>query len=214
MKLMVLGASGGVGSNLVKQAQARGHQVTAQTREAGRLKEAAGVDVVVGAPDDASFLERHVAGHDAVILAIGVSHSGPTTLFSGTTRAVIAAMETSGVRRLVAITGVGAGQTRGHGGWLYNRLVFPLFTRNRYADKDRQEAAIEQSNLDWTIVRPAPFTYRPGRGPRQVVTDVPHELQLRSITRAEVAAFILDCVERNEFIRQKPFIGHGRQAPR
>lgn len=208
MRLLVLGASGGVGSKLVQQAVARGHHVTAQTRDPARLHEEAGVSVIVGSPTDEAFLKQHVAGHDAVILAIGVDSSGKTTLFSESTRAVIGAMQAAGVKRLLAITGIGAGETRGHGGWLYNRVVFPLFTRNRYADKDRQEAMIEQTDLDWTIVRPAPFTARAGRGRWHVVTDIPSGLQLRSITREEVAAFILDCVEGDRFIRQKPFIGH------
>ncbi len=61
-----------------------------------------------------------------------------------------------GIARLIAITGIGAGETRGHDGWFYNRIVYPLFIRNRYVDKDRQGAIIERSGLDWTIVRPAP----------------------------------------------------------
>lgn len=208
MRLLVLGASGGVGSELVRQAVARGHQVTAQTRDPARLAERPGVGVIVGLPTDAAFLGQHVAGHDAVILATGTNSTGRTTLFSDSARAAIAAMRAAGVRRLVAITGVGAGETRGHGGWLYDRVIFPLFTRHRYADKDRQEALIAQTDLDWTIVRPAPFTTRTPGGRLTVVTDIPPELRLRAITRAEVAAFILDCVEEGGFIRQRPFIGH------
>jgi putative NADH-flavin reductase len=208
MRLLVLGASGGVGSKLVQRAVAHGHHVTAQTRDPARLDEKAGVSVIVGSPTDEAFLKRHVAGHDAVVLATGIDGTGKTTLFSQSAGAVIAAMRAAGVRRLVAITGIGAGETRGHGGWLYNRVIFPLFTRNRYADKDRQEAMIERTDLDWTIVRPAPFAARAGGGRWTVVTDIPPGLQLRSITRAEVAGFILDCVEDGGFIRQKPFIGH------
>lgn len=208
MRLFILGASGGVGSSLVAQAAARGHNVTAQTRTAAKIRETTTVHAVVGAPDDEAFLRYHLAGHDAAILCIGIGGIGPTTLFSDTTRALIAAMGEAGVRRLVAVTGVGAGDTRGHGGWLYNNVIFPLFTRNRYADKDRQEAIIQQSDLDWTIVRPAPFAGKVGAGPLQVVTDIPPGLQLRSILRSEVAAFILDSLERGTFIREKPFIGH------
>ena len=143
-----------------------------------------------------------------MVLCIGIGGIGRTTLFSDTARAVVAAMRAAGVRRLVAVTGVGAGETRGHGGWFYNRVTYPLFTRNRYADKDRQEAIIERTDLDWTLVRPAPFTARASAGPLQVFTEIPAGLQLRSITRAEVAAFIIGCVEQGRFIRQKPFIGH------
>ncbi|WP_319797922.1 NAD(P)-dependent oxidoreductase [Nitrobacter sp.] len=208
MRLLVLGASGGVGTILLEQGVARGHHITAQTRNPAKLVETAGISVIAGSPTDEAFLKQHVAGQDAVILAIGIDSTGKTTLFSESTRAVIAAMQAARVKRLVAITGIGAGETKGHGGWLYNRVIFPLFTRNRYADKDQQEALIERSGLDWTIVRPAPFTAQAGRGPWHVVTNIPEWLQLRSITRAEVARFILDCIEGGSYVRQKPFIGH------
>lgn len=208
MRFLVLGASGGVGSELVQQAIARGHHVTAQTRDPARLKDRDGVGVIVGLPTDAAFLRQHVGGHDAVILATGIDSTGRTTLFSDSARATVAAMRATGVKRLVAITGIGAGETRGHGGWLYDHVIFPLFTHHRYADKDRQEALIAQTDLDWTIIRPAPFTARAASGRLTVVTDIPPGLRLRAITRAEVAAFILDCVEGGSFIRQKPFIGH------
>ena len=208
MKLLVLGASGSVGRILLEQGAARGHRITAQTRNPAKLIATAGIGVIAGSPTDEAFLTQHVAGHDAVILAIGIDSIGKTTLFSESARAVIAAMQAARVKRLIAITGIGAGETKGHGGWLYDRVIFPLFTRNRYADKDRQEAMIERSGLDWTIVRPAPFTAHPGSGPLQVVTDIPERLQLRSIARAEVARFILDCIEGGSYPQQKPFIGH------
>lgn len=208
MRLFVLGASGGVGSIVLKEAVRRGHSVTAQTRSADKVAKTVAVNVVVGSPTDQSFLGRHMDRHDAVLLCVGIDSIGKTTLFSDTAIAVVTAMRAFGVRRLVAITGIGAGETRGHGGWFYNWIVFPLFTRNRYADKDRQEAIIEAADLDWSIVRPAPFSERTEAEPLQIVTEIPDELQLRSITRAEVADFILDCVEKGSFIRQKPFIGH------
>lgn len=208
MRLFVLGASGSVGSVLVKQATARGHGVTAQTRKTGTVDDTGTVRVVVGSPDDAAFLTRNLAGHDAVVVCIGVDSLLRTTLFSDTANAVIDAMKATGLRRLVAITGVGAGETRGHGGWFYNLVLYPLFTRNRYADKNRQESIIEHGMLDWTIVRPAPFAARVSSSPLQIHTDIPAKLQLRSITREEVAKFILACLEHHRFIRAKPFIGH------
>lgn len=208
MRLFALGASGGVGSKLLAEAAARGHQITAQTRTVGKITETPSVKVVVGSPTDEAFLRRNLHEHDAAILCIGVDSIGRTTLFSDATRALVAAMQAAKVKRLVAITGIGSGETRGHGGWFYNRVIFPLFTRNRYADKDRQEALIERSGLDWTIIRPAPFTVHAGNQPLQIVTDIPPGLQLRSISRAEVAAFILDILENGQFSHQKPFIGH------
>jgi len=208
MRLFILGASGGVGSSLLQQAIAHGHEVTGQTRDARRLSAQSAVRVAVGAPTDQAFLRQNLAGMDAVILCIGVDAIGRTTLFSDTSEAVVAAMRATGVKRLVAITGIGAGDTKGHGGWLYNYVIYPLFTRHRYADKDRQEAIIAQTELDRTIVRPAPFTAQASAGPLRIYTNIPTGLQLSSITRAEVATFILECLEGNQYVRQKPFIGH------
>lgn len=208
MRLFILGASGGVGSLLVKAALESGHQITAQTRRAEKLPMRDGVTVAVGDPTNQNYLQRYLQGQDAAAYCLGVDRSGRTTLFSDSTRTLVEALNASGVRRLVAVTGVGAGETRGHGGWLYNRMIFPLFTRNRYADKDRQEAIIRASDLDWTIVRPAPFSSRAGPGPLQVHTVVTPALQLRSVTREEVARFVLQVLENGTYLRQAPFIGH------
>jgi putative NADH-flavin reductase len=207
MELLILGASGGVGRLAVDEALARGWRVRAQTRSAGRVAAREGVTVCEGAPTDAAALARMVAGCDAALFALGVDTTRPTTLFSDATRALVGAMRGAGVRRLVAITGVGAGETRGHGGWLYDRVIFPLFTRNRYADKERQEALIRDSGLDWTIVRPAAFAARAGDAPFEAHAAVTPDLVLRSVTREEVARFALDALEDAGWIGRAAFIG-------
>jgi len=121
MRLLVPGASGGVGRLLVEQALARGHVVTAQTRRAAKLAELAGrVRILEADPLDAAAIGRAVEGQEAALYALGTDRFGPTTFFSDSTRILLEAMARSGVRRLVAITGVGAGETRGHGGFWYD----------------------------------------------------------------------------------------------
>lgn len=207
MQFFVIGASGRVGRLLLQEGRRRGHGFTAQTRASGKIVETDGVRVVYGAPTDQSFLERSLPGHDAVIFLLGIDHRRKTTLFSDATAALIGAMKSAGVRRLIAVTGVGAGETRGHGGWLYNRIIFPLFARNRYRDKERQEALIEASELEWTIVRPAPFSNKPASAPPQVFETVPSGLQLTQVRPSEVAAFILDELEQRRHVGRKLFIG-------
>lgn len=209
MRIAVLGAAGGVGREVLRQAIARGWDVTGQTRQADRLADFAGqIRIVAGAPTDAAVLRDLVRGQDAVVFALGIDRLGATTLFSESTRALIAAMQAEGVGRLVAVTGVGAGETRGHGGFFYDRILFPLFTRHRYADKDRQEALIAASGLDWTIVRPAPFARSAPPGPVEAHVALAPGTVLRRVTRAEVAAFILEELETGRFRGQRPFIGH------
>lgn len=209
LNIAILGASGGVGGRIARLALDRGHRLRLQTREASRLDGLRGrAEIVEGDPAAADTLDRLLAGSDTVIFALGVSGRGDTTLFSETTRALIAAMRRADVRRLIAITGVGAGATRGHGGWFYDRVIFPAFTRNRYADKDRQEALIAASGTDWTIVRPAPFSDKSPDGPLQVHQTVPETLVLRRVTRDEVARFVVEAAETGNHLHECPFIGH------
>ncbi len=200
-----------MGRRILAQALARGHRITAQTRDASKLADQpAEIDVVAAQPTDAAALRSLVAGQEAVIMALGTAPGRPTTLFSDVTAKLIRAMAGARVRRLVAITGVGAGETHGHGGFLYDRIIYPLFTRPFYRDKDRQEQLIQQSDLDWVIVRPAPFKRTPGAAPLQAITDVRPDTVLRRITRDEVASFALDQLSEDRYLRRAVFVGHAR----
>ena len=209
MKLLILGASGGVGRLAVGEALEAGHAVTAQSRDTARLGGLPGAVLrVAAAPTDADALVPAVAGQDAVLYALGVRGFGETRVFSDTTRALIDAMQRCAVPRLVAITGVGAGETRGHGGWLYDRVIFPLFTARRYADKTRQEALIAASGLAWTVLRPAPFTRRAPGTPLEVHERVTPDLVLTAMTRAEVAQLAVALLADAGTVHKRLFAGH------
>ena len=128
MKILVLGATGGVGRLVVKQALARGHKVTAFVRHDPGNIALDGATVACGNVLDTQALSNALAGQDAVVYAIGVKSTGPTTLFSQSTRLLLSAMEQQGVKRLVCITGVGAGETKGHGGFFYDHLTARDYT--------------------------------------------------------------------------------------
>ncbi len=205
----VLGASGGVGRRIVGRLLDRGHEVIAQTRSADRLSDLRGrARIAVFAPDGAEGYPGFLEGAEAAVMAIGTRRLGPTRLFSQTTGHLLQAMAARGVRRLVAITGVGAGETRGHGGFVYDRIVFPLFTARMYADKARQEEMIAASGLDWTLLRPAPFAKDAPDTPFRVITDYPTQATLTAITRDEVADFVVEELETGRCIGKRPFIGH------
>lgn len=126
----------------------------------------------------------------------------PVTVFSEGTRNVLAAMRRHGVRRLVAVTGIGAADSKGHGGFFYDRLFNPLLLKTIYEDKDRQEALIRASGLDWTIVRPpnGPLT-----GVYRVLTDLTG-VTAAKISRADVAHFILEELTANRYLGQTPLL--------
>lgn len=209
MRFLLLGASGSVGRRILVQGRARGHTIRAQTRDAARLaNQPPGIEVVVADPTAVGALRALVAGQEAVIISLGTTPGRRTTLFSDVTTKLIAVMEAANVRRLVAITGVGAGETRGHGGFWYDRVIYPLFTRPLYEDKDRQECLIRESTLDWVLVRPAPFKATIGSAPFEILTDVTADTVLRRITRDEVASFVLDQLGNDRYLRKFAFIGH------
>lgn len=208
MKVLVLGATGSVGQHIIRLGIKRGHELTALVRRPRKLKSwEAQVRVVKGNALDEGAIDRAVLGQEAAIYAIGATTFGRTTLFSESTRILIASMERHTVKRLVCITGVGAGDTKGHGGFLYDRIVFPLITKREYEDKDAQEALIRLSALDWIIVRPAMFREGPASRNHEVVTDL-RGVTLSRISRAEVGAFVLDQLTDSQYLRKAVFIGH------
>lgn len=195
MRLLVLGAGSGTGRLLTERALAAGHRVTAVARRLGALAEHPALTRLEGSVLDAGLVERAVAGQDAVAWTVGIGGSRrAVTLFSAGGAVLLAAMAHAGVRRLVVVTGVGAGESRGHGGFVYDRFVFPLFTRGSYEDKDRLEALVRASGLDWTIVRPAVLTDGPARGRFRVIEELAG-VTLRRVARADVAAFLLSTLE-------------------
>ncbi|OFX01468.1 MAG: epimerase [Alphaproteobacteria bacterium RIFCSPHIGHO2_12_FULL_66_14] len=209
MRFLLLGASGGVGRRILVRGRTRGHTIRAQTRDAARLTgQPSGIEVVAADPTDAVALHALVTGQEAVIISLGTTPGRRTTLFSDVTAKLITAMAAEGVRRLVAITGVGAGETRGHGGFFYDRIIYPLFTRPFYEDKDRQERLIRESTLDWVLVRPAPFKATAGSTPLEILTEIRPDTALRRITRDEVASFVLDQLVDDRYLRRPVFIGH------
>jgi putative NADH-flavin reductase len=207
MKILIVGGTRGIGRQLVEQALASGDVVTALARhperlaiEHERLRKARG-DIL-----DAQSLSGAMAGQDAVCCAIGVKTPWEQPgVFSKGTERLLAAMKASAVRRLVCVTGIGAGDSRGHGGFFYDRVFLPLLLKPVYADKDRQEALIRAADLDWTIVRPGFLTNGPLTGRYRVLTDLAGVTAGR-ISRADVAHFMLQELSANRYLRQAPLL--------
>src|SRR3954464_12523989 len=163
-KILVLGATGGTGRLIVSQALARGHQVTALVRSPAKASDLKGARLVVGDVSDEKVVREALKGQDAVVSALGTPASPfrEVTLLSTATRALVNAMKAEHVARLVCITGMGAGDSAGHGGFLFDNVIFPLLLKKVYADKNRQEAIVRDSGLDWILVRPSVLNDKPG----------------------------------------------------
>jgi putative NADH-flavin reductase len=207
MNILILGASRGIGLQLLKQSSAAGHNVTAMARHfqdlPGQPERLRGIS---GNILDEAKVREIMAGQEAVCLTIGVGVTRkPVTVFSRGTQNVLAAMAEHGVRRLLCVTGIGAGDSRGHGGFLYDRIFKPLLLKTIYEDKDRQETLIRASATDWTIVRPAFLTNGPLTGHYQVITDL-SGITAGKISRADVAYFLLDELSANRYLGQTPLL--------
>lgn len=207
MNLVIIGASRGIGQQILKQSLQAGHRVTALARHFQQIPLGhERLKLITGDILDASRVRQALAGQEAVCLSVGMGVTiKPVTVFSQGTRNVLAAMAEQGVRRLVCITGIGAGDSKGHGGFLYDRIINPLFLKTIYEDKNRQEALIKASGTDWTIVRPGFLTNGPLTGKYRVITDL-SGIIAGKISRADVAHFILAELSESLYLRQTPLI--------
>jgi hypothetical protein len=109
------------------------------------------------------------------------------------------------VKRLIAVTGLGAGDSRGHGGLLYDAVVFPLLLKRVYDDKDVQEWIIRSSGLDWTIVRPGLLADGPATGQYRVLT-APNDWRFGTISRADVADFLVRQIDDRSLMGTTPLL--------
>ena len=210
-KLLVIGASRGIGLETVKIALRSGHNVRALARSAASIPiQDAGVEKVSGDALDSVTIENALQGVDVVVQTLGVDFSPRAiferaTLFSKSTRILVDAMKAAEVKRLITVTGLGAGNSRGHGGLIYDAVVFPLILKRVYDDKDVQEWIIRSSRLDWTIVRPGLLTNRPATGRYRILT-ASRDWQFGAISRADVADFLVRQIADRTLIGATPLL--------
>jgi putative NADH-flavin reductase len=208
MRVLIIGATGGTGRQLVSQALESGHGVTAFVRTPDRLqirheRLTFAQGNVLGYPS----LEAAVRGQDAVLSALGHKRwFYPNRILSAGTRNLVQAMETHGVRRLVCETALGIADSRGRAGLSYTLFVAPLILPFYFRDKERQEAVIRASSLDWVIVRPGALTNGPRRGVYRHGPHVGHWLWTCRISRADVAEFMLRQLTDTTYLRSCPGI--------
>jgi len=198
MRITVFGATGGTGIEVVRQALAAGYQVTAVVRDPARLPvTGAGLTVVTGDVLDPAAMAGPIRDADAVICAIG-QRGGPgarSDLLAASTTSIIAAMRTTGVRRLIVVTA--SGHVRdSHDDFLTRAIAKPVLRRllrSGFADFAETDRIVADSGLQWTIMRPSRLT---DRGHRPYRTAVDHTLRGgMSISRADLARATLHAAD-------------------
>ena len=205
MQITIFGATSGIGRCALDEALTRGHSVRAFARGANALDERSGLERCAGDALVPQDVARAVEGADAVIYALGVKHDAAilwreVTLFSQTTQILLEAMARAGVRRLLVVTGFGAGRSKSAMSKL-ERLGHWALLGRPYADKDRQELMIMQSDLDWTIVRPVILSNSARSGNYRALRE-PAEWRNGLISRADVACYLIDATEQGLDVRR------------
>jgi putative NADH-flavin reductase len=207
MKILIFGATGTIGRELVTQALELGHTVTAFARDPSKLAISnANLQIFEGDVMDSASVDRVVVGHEAVLIALGAGISGQVR--STGTRNIIKAMQNSGVRRLICLSSLGVGDSRGNLNFFWKYLMFGMLLRAAFADHISQEDHVIGSGLDWTIVRPAAYTDGERTGSyRHGFPGTEKGLKLK-ISRADVAEFVLNQLTDNSYIRMTPGISY------
>jgi putative NADH-flavin reductase len=206
MRLLIVGATGGTGRELVRQALERGHEVRAFARRPSKIAMShERLAVVKGDVLDFASVQSAVRGQDAVLCALGHKRwFYPTRILSDGTRNLIRAMESDSVRRLVCETSLGIGDSWGRMGLYYTLFVGVFILPFYFFDKARQERLIRGSSLDWVIVRPGALTNRSKRGVYRHGSEIGHWLWTVRISRADVADFMLNQVTGDLYRHQSP----------
>ncbi len=200
MKVLVIGAAGRTGKAVVERAIAAGHQVTAFVRDAGEL-DIGGVRVVEGDATNENAVEAAIRDQDAVLDTVGgTTPYKQKTLETSVAKAVIVAMERNGVRRLVATSMLGVGESKANATF-YERLLVSTLLRGADKDKLAMEAEIKASALEWVVVRPAILTDDPASGRVRVFSEDYGE-KAHKISREDLAAFMIDQLSSDEHLRR------------
>ena len=207
MKFLLIGATGGTGHEIVKQGLAQGHEVTALVRDPSKITVSdPHLHLVSGDILKPLEVDAAMAGQGAVICSLGTGVTFKhVTLFSDGTQHLLDAMHKHSVRRIVCITGIGAGDSRGHGGFFYDRVIEPTLLHTIYEDKDRQEALLRHSDTDWIIVRPGQLSNDEATAKYRVLLDLTG-ITVGKVARADVAAFVLQQLSRDDFLRKTPLL--------
>ncbi|MFD0619194.1 NAD(P)-dependent oxidoreductase [Paenibacillus sp. GCM10027629] len=196
MKIVVFGATGGTGRQVVMQALEFGHEVTAIVRnpEAVDIRHEQ-LEVVQGDVLNLSSFSPWIIGKDAVLSALGVNHRKPTTVYSEGTENIVKAMEGAGVRRLIGLSS--AGLVVPSDTPLLQRLVIrfviqPMY-KYAYEDMARMEDMVRKSGLDWTVIRPPRLTNGSKTGTYRTALNKPL-LKAQGISRADLADYMMKSI--------------------
>ncbi|MGI9551464.1 MAG: NAD(P)-dependent oxidoreductase [Aurantibacter sp.] len=210
MQVIVFGATGTIGKNLIEQALKEGHEVTAFCRDGQKLNEFKHprLSIVEGDVLNQTDVTQSIKGQEVVFVALGSGKKRKSSVRSAGTKNIIEGMRANGVKRLICQSTLGAGESQGNLNFFWKHIMFGWYLKNVFQDHELQEKYVMQSNLDWTIARPGAFSdgaltgnYRHG-----FPTD-DRSVKLK-ISRADVADFLLKLVPTDSYLHQTPGLSY------
>ncbi|MDN3358346.1 SDR family oxidoreductase [Actinomadura sp. DC4] len=212
MRLTIFGATGGTGTQLVRQALEEGHDVRAVVRDPARLDVPAHerLEVLTADVRDPVATAPAVEGADAVLSALGPRGRGPTTICSDGARAIVEAMDKAGVRRLLVVSAAGPFTDAGDSAvirYVIKPIILERLMKDAFDDMRRCEDEVQASELDWTIIRPPQLVDKDATGRYRTATD----LNLRGgrkISRADLAACMLGLVADESSVHHRVSVAY------
>ncbi len=205
MKIAVFGATGGTGRQVVQQALTAGYQVTALVRDPAKLAlDNDKLTVVTGNVLDAAAVEQSLQGADAAVVSLGNTDNNPDYVVSQGTQVIVDVMTRLGQpKRIVVVSSLGVGDSKDQVPFAFKMLMKSVL-RKPMEDKERQEALVKASPLDWTIVRPGGLTDGPPTGSYKSGLDP--KIGAGQVARADVAAFVLKQLTDPTYLHKTPAI--------
>ncbi len=202
MKILVFGATGGTGIQVVQQALDKGLEVTAFVRNPDKLKIFnKNLKVVEGDVLQQNTIDKIIAGHDVVICCLGAPAVKAGQLRSNGTKNIINSMQKNGVQRLICQTSLGFGDSESvlkYTPLVFRKIIVPYLLRKTFDDHLLQETFVKQSELTWTIVRPGTLTNGKFTGNyKHGFSYDDHTLKVK-VSRPDVADFLLKQIFSNQ----------------
>lgn len=218
--ILVLGGSGRTGRLVIEEALRRGHAVTSLVRDPSAVVPGDRLTVVEGSPLRPDDVDLAMRGTHAVIVALSNVGSSdwpwarqvsPPDLLSEAVRTVTDAMRSRGLKRVVLLSALGTGDSVTSVPFLLRWTTGFLRLGTVYADHERADDELRRSGLDWTIVRPTVLSGSAHRRPVVIAGPGSWPNSVR-ISRADVAAYLVDAIDNEQLIGTAPVISSGSVA--
>jgi putative NADH-flavin reductase len=213
MKVTIFGATGFSGQAILAESLKQGHKVTILVRDTSKVQiKHNNLTVVEGNVLDAPTVASVLNQQESVIQCLGVGGTGngkPTTFISDATKVIVDEMQKLNIKRLIAMSNVGAGNSITFQPWFFTKIILPYFMQWLKViidDKNRMEPIIMNSNLNWTIVRCPNIVDKPAKGKCNATLDG-KGLKL-SVTLLDLSKFIVDQLTETTFNKQAPCVSN------